>query len=240
MPDESLKQRIRRGDTVVGIGMPVSTERDVFEKILERNPCDFVFVDSQHAAYCENSLVRYCAMASEFDMPVHFRIKHTRNAYLIGNYLDLGPAGIEVPQVESVETVEEALRSFYYPPLGMRSVGGGARLRVADFADPFDYAGWWNEYGVIWMQVESVQAVTSAYALARDGVDCLSFGPTDLTFDLKFNPHPDLKNVDDCIVHVARQLQGTGTALSFRNGTPETRARYADMGVTVFLERPAG
>jgi 2-dehydro-3-deoxyglucarate aldolase/4-hydroxy-2-oxoheptanedioate aldolase len=177
-------------------------------------------------------------MAEECGVPVHFRIKHTRLAYLIGNYLDLGPSGVEVPQVETVETVEEAVRSFYYPPLGMRSVGGRARCGAARFSDPFAYAEWWNGYGVTWMQVESVQAVTSAYALAREGVDCLSFGPTDLTFDLKFNPHPDLETVDDCIAHVARELQGTGTALSFRNGTPDTRARYADMGVTVFLEGP--
>ena len=48
-------------------------------------------------------------------MPTQFRIKNTRNAYLIGNYLDLGPFSIVVPQVEDEETVDEAIDAFYYP-----------------------------------------------------------------------------------------------------------------------------
>ena len=239
MPSDSLKQRIRRRETIVGLGIPISTEREQFEKLLNQNHCDFVFVDSQHSAFSENALVRYCDMADAFDMPVQFRIKHTRHAYLIGNCLDLGPSGVEVPQVETIETVDEAIFSFYYPPTGGRSYGGGARRCAAEYQDPFAYAEWWNSYGVLWMQIESVQAVTGSYALARTGVDCLSFGPSDLAFDMKSHPHPHLKTVDDCIVHVARAIQGTDTALSFRNGTPDTRSRYADMGVTVFLESPA-
>ena len=51
-------------------------------------------------AELESELAEFCAMAEELDVFVQFRIKHTRNAYLIGNYLDLGPCGVEVPQVE--------------------------------------------------------------------------------------------------------------------------------------------
>ena len=112
-------------------------------------------------------------------------------------------------------------------------------MGLTGFADPNAYPEWWNQAGMLWLQVESVRAVTSAYSLAMDGIDCLSFGPTDLGMDLKHNPHPELESVDDCVRHVCRALQGTGTAVCFRNGTPDTREKYADMGVTVFLERPA-
>ena len=78
----------------------------------------------------------------------------------------------------------------------------------------------------------------ASLALALDGVDCLSFGPADLGLDMKHNPHPDLKTVDDCVRYVCRSLEGTGTVVCFRNGTPDPREKYADMGVTVFLERP--
>ena len=74
--------------------------------------------------------------------------------------------------------------------------------------------------------------------MARPGVDCLSFGPTDLQMDLNHRGHPHLKSVDDCVRHVVEALQGTDTAVCFRNGTAESRSRYADMGVRVFLEAP--
>jgi hypothetical protein len=37
---------------------------------------------------------------------------------------------------------------------------------------------------------------------------------------------------------VAATVKGTQTALCFRNGTPDLRQKYADLGATVFLERP--
>ena len=121
----NLKQKIKRGEQVVGFGIRGDIERDAFQRIAELGACDFVFVDSQHSPYSEDRLVALAGMIGEFDLPLHFRIKHTRNTYLIGNYLDLGPSGIEVPQVETVATAEEAVANFYYLPQGVRSHGGG-------------------------------------------------------------------------------------------------------------------
>ena len=236
MPEKPLKQKMRAGETVVGVVVPSAIDRAGFQRIMDRGPYEFVSVDSQHSPLSENGLVDLCSLAGEFDMPVQFRIKHTRNTYLIGNYLDLGPAGVEVPQVEMEGTVEEAIEYFYYPPAGRRSVGGGARLRVGDFADPFDYAEWWNGHGLLWMQLESVQAVEKVFCLAREGVDCVSFGPTDLSFDLRDHPHPRLESVDDCVGRVVRTLEDVPVAVCFRTYSPDRRQRYLDMGVSVILE----
>ena len=43
--------------------------------------------------YSEDRLVALSGMVGEFDLPLQFRIKHTRHTYLIGNYLDLGALG---------------------------------------------------------------------------------------------------------------------------------------------------
>ena len=134
MPERPLKQKMSAGETVVGVVIPSAIDRLGFQRIVDRGPYEFVSVDSQHSALSETGLVDLCAMAGEFGMPVQFRIKHTRHTYLIGNYLDLGPAGVEVPQVEMEGTVDEAVEYFYYPPAGRRSVGGGARLGVGEFA----------------------------------------------------------------------------------------------------------
>ena len=235
MSEINLKKRIQDGDYVYGASVSMSIDRDSLAERIDKGSYDFVAVDSQHSPYSEDRLVAFCNMADELDIPVNFRIKHTRNAYLIGNYLDLGPSGIEVPQVELEETVDEAVASFYYPQQGIRSWGGGARKNSAGM-ERLQYADWWNNYGMLWMQIESIEAVTHSRRLAKTGVDCLSFGPTDLTFSMEGHPNHDLQTVDACVQYVVKELESTTSTVCFRNGNPSTRNKYADMGVTVFLE----
>lgn len=235
MSGTNLKQRIRDGEYIYGASVSMMIDRDSLAERVEKGGYDFVAVDSQHAPYSEDRLVEFCNMADELDIPVNFRIKHTRNAYLIGNYLDLGPSGIEVPQVELETTVDEAVASFYYPQQGIRSWGGAARKNSANM-ERLEYADWWNSNGMLWMQIESIEAVTNARRLAKTGVDCLSFGPTDLTFSMEGHPNHALQTVDACVQYVVKELEGCSTTVCFRNGNPSTRQKYADMGVTVFLE----
>lgn len=235
MSNDNLKQRIRNGEHIYGVSVSMMIDRDSLASRVINGNYDYVAVDSQHSAYSEDRLVEFCNMADSIDIPVNFRIKHTRNAYLIGNYLDLGPSGIEVPQVELEETVDESVAYFYYPQQGIRSWGGGARKDSHD-RERLEYADWWNNYGMLWMQIESIESVTHARRLAKSGVDCLSFGPTDLTFSMEGYPNHALQSVDECVRYVVKELEDSPTAVCFRNGNPSTREKYAEMGVTVFLE----
>lgn len=233
-----LKKRMRDGEQILGAGVPVNAPRERLRAVVESGPYDFLSIDSQHTPLNEERIAEFCGVAEELDVFVQFRIKHTRHAYMVGNYLDLGPCGVEVPQTELDETADEAVRAFYFPPEGGRSYGGRARRGAGDHGDPVEYAKWWNTFGILWLQIESVEAVTRAHILARPGVDCLSFGPTDLTFSLMAHPNHALKTVDDCVAYVAKSLEGTGVAVCHRIGSPENRQKYADMGVTVLLESP--
>jgi 2-keto-3-deoxy-L-rhamnonate aldolase RhmA len=236
MPEEtSLKQRIRNGEIVVGIRAEVGWSQSQLEDVLAQDTYHFVTLDSQHSPYNEEKLLAFCGMASGLGMPVQFRIKHTRHAYLIGNVLDLGPWAIEVPLVEDEAVVDEAFNAFYYPQVGKRS-WGGAGYNIQG-KGRLEYADWWNNNGVLCLQMETVKAVTNARQLAKPGVDCLTWGPADLAFDLEAHPQFPFQTVDDCVRHVLAQLEGTGVRISFRNGTADLRNKYIDMGVTVFMER---
>ena len=235
MSGKSLKRRIHEGEIIIGRGASIMADPDELRSILDEGGFDFISTDSQHSAFNEERLVTFCNVADEFDIPVQFRIKHTRHAYLIGNYLDLGPIGIEVPQVELESTVDEAVDAFYYPQVGKRSWGGASRKVTPDQSGRLEYAQWWNENGVLWMQIESINAVTNARKIAKPGIDCLSFGPADLSFSIESYPNHFLQTVDDCAQHVAEQLKGTGVAVCLRGVDPEDRDRYIDMGITMFL-----
>ncbi len=234
----NLKQRIRDGERVVGVMVPIAMARAELERVLNRRHFDFVWTDTQSSAFNEEQLVAFCEMAHGLGKRVQLRIKHTENTYMIDGYLQLGPSGVMIPQVSTEATVKEALRRFYYPPVGERSWGGAARVGASARIDRVDYARWWNRYGVLWLQLESVEAVTNARLLAKEGVDCVSFGKADLLFRLESHPEYPLRTVDDCVRNVVSQLKSSGVAVGFTSGSPAESDRYAAMGVTVFLEGP--
>jgi 4-hydroxy-2-oxoheptanedioate aldolase len=237
MLEQTVKQRIHAGETVIGVGVSYKSDRAALQAIFDRHPYDFIHCDVQHGPYNEEAVQALCAAADTLGVPVVMRIKHARDAYLIGNYLDLGLSGVELPQVEHEATVKEAIAGMFFPPTGRRS-WGEPRTGPGIPTSRVEHAHWFDSYGLLFLQIESILGVTDARRLAKPGVACLTFGPNDLNFDIETYPSHPLNTVDKCVQHVAEQLRGTGVALCFRT-TPATRPQYADMGVTVFIEAPA-
>ena len=235
---DDLKQRIRNGDLIIGVSAPIDSTKSRLEEILGKDDYGFVSTDSQHSAFNEETLVRFCSFAEELDMPVQFRIKNTRHTYQIGNLLDLGPLGIEVPLVNDMAVVDDAIENFYYPQVGKRSWGGAVRYGIQGREDRLTYADWWNSRGILCLQVETINTVTNARQYAKQGIGCFTWGPADLSFDLEAHPQHPFRSVDDCLQHVLKQIEGMDTKVSFRSYDPNLRNKYIDMGVTVLMERP--
>ena len=237
MAATGLKKRIRDGEIIEGLGVSMDIERGQLEDYLAEKPYDYLSVDCQHVAFSEKELTSFSAMAEDLGIPPRVRIKHTRQAYLVGNYLDLGPAGIMVPEVETEEIVDESVNAFYYPQKGKRSWGGTTRYGLSERPDRLEYAAWWNDFGVLSIQTESVDAVVNARQLAKPGIDVLAFGTNDLNFRIEAPPHFPIRTYEDCVKHVLEQLDGTGVRVSVRPESEAERDMFEKMGVTVFVDR---
>ncbi len=61
----------------------MTIERGPLEDILSKDTYDYISVDSQHSPFNEYNLVALCAIAEDIGIDVHFRIKHTRQSYLL-------------------------------------------------------------------------------------------------------------------------------------------------------------
>lgn len=243
--EENLKERIGRGETTIGVQVPWDATKSQIEDIWGRDDqYSYIAVDSQHNPLHEPQLQSLCVAAQELSIPVHFRIKHTNYTFQIGNWLDLGPSIIEVPQTELESTAQEAVDYFYYRHgpggrYGKRSWGGATRVGIAETPDRNEYADWWNGFGVLMLQVESIQAVSNIPRLVRPGVDCISWGPADLSFDRESNPHHPLAESDDACIELAAKLcKDAGVKLMVRNYDWKLRDKYLEMGATVLLESP--
>lgn len=238
--EANLKERIRRGETTIGISVPIDSTKAQMEQMFSKDPAyNFISTDSQHSPLDETKLAAYCRNAQELSIPVHFRIKHTRYAFQVGNWFDIGPSMIEVPQTEEEETVRDAVDFTYYRPKGKRSWGGAVRVGSDERSGIPEYTSWWNNYGVLWLQVESIQAICNIPRIAVPGVDCISWGPSDLTIDRSLNPlHPLSVSDDACVAYAVKALQTTGAKLAMRSYDWKLRDKYVGMGAVVLLERP--
>lgn len=238
---KTLRQRIREGEVLVALRGSLKTSKDELAAIWSTGLYDYIWIDSQHTPYSDQELVDYCAAAEELGIDVQLRIPHTRQAYLVGRFLDFGLSAVLVPEVMEPETIDDAISYAYYGPLGRRSWGGTARrgLRglngVPKDMDRREYAAWWNDYVVLAMQVESVEAVTNIQQLAKPGISVVTFGPRDLQFSIEAHPEYPLQSVEDCMRNVAAQLEGTDIRLAMGTATePHERAAYLEIGVTLF------
>ena len=238
----SLKQRITDGEVVVALRPPITSSRDQLEAALSKGRYDLIYLDGQHTPFSDDQLVALCGAAEGLGLPVQFRIPHTRHTYLIGRYLDMGLSGVLVPEVEDDGPGRRGHRLRLLPPGRPAQLGGAARFGTRPAGRRLgatEYAAWWNQHVVLAVQLESITAVESARALAKPGVDYLAFGPSDLTFDLARHPEYRFRTADDCTRYVAEQVRGTGIRLGMAVVTePEARAKYVEMGLTVFQETP--
>ena len=232
---KTLRQRMANGETLVAMRGSLTTGKDQLADMWSTGHYDYIWIDSQHTPCSDELLVNYCAAAEELGIDVQLRIPHTRHAYLVGRYLDFGLSAVLVPEVMEPETVDDAIAYAYYVPIGRRSWGGSERRGMAQGLDRHAYAAWWNDYVVLSIQIESVEAVTNVRKLAKPGVNVVTFGPKDLAFSLEDHPEYPLRSVDDCIRNVAAQLEGTGIRLALGVATePEERDKYLEMGITLF------
>ena len=235
---KTLRQRIKDGEVLVALRGSLATSKNQLADIWSTGKFDYIWIDGQHTPFTEEQLVNYCSAAEELGIDVQLRIPHTRHAYMVGRFLDFGPSAVLVPEVMEPETVDDAIAYAYYGPIGRRSWGGLNRRGLSSIGtDRHTYAAWWNQYVILAIQVESVEAVTNIQKLAKPGVSVVTFGPNDLLFNLEEHPEYPLQNVDDCMRNVAAQLAGTDIRLAMGTATePEERDKYLEMGITLFQE----
>jgi 2-dehydro-3-deoxyglucarate aldolase/4-hydroxy-2-oxoheptanedioate aldolase len=138
---------------------------------------DWLWLDIEHGLF-EVADVQRAAMAAG-DTPCFVRVPANDEAW-IKRVLDTGVSGLIVPQVNSAELAEQAVRYTRYPPEGTRSAGMG---RAYGYTRSFaDYVARANHDLVLIIQVEHIQAVENLEPILDvQGIDAVIIGPFDLS-----------------------------------------------------------
>jgi len=208
MPD--LRTRIRSGETLIGVFSDLASP--LAAELCGQAGFDWAVLDLEHGAATEADLLALLYAVGTTPMAPLVR-PQSAERLRIGRALDLGAAGIVLPQLQSLDDVRTALRYLRYPPAGQRGVALRTRGAGMGAIGHADVARVVNERVVGIVQIESAGVVKDADAIAAlEEVDVLFVGPADLSHSLGIPGRFDDSVYQDALRSVVAACQAHGKA----------------------------
>jgi len=228
--NNSLKAKLQSREFVVGTFLEIASPAVV--ELLGLAGFDFVVVDREHGAidlHITEDLIR---ASHSTDISVLVRVPGCEAA-AISQSLDMGAAGIHVPQIETVDMAQMAVRASKHHPLGDRGLQVYVRSASYGALGTANYLAAANNDSLIVMQVEGERGVANLDSIIKvDGVDVAFIGPYDLSQSLGFPGqvrHASVKQTMGEAIHKARK---TGKYIGTYCDDVETALEYRGIGVS--------
>ncbi len=160
------------------IGSVVTLASPEVAEILAEAGCDWLFIDGEHSPLGPRD-IQAVLQAAEPKCAGVVRVSSSEEEP-IKKALDVGAAGIIVPQVNTAEQARNVVKYSKYGPLGNRGVGLARAHRYGlGFLRYLEKA---NEETAVILQAESAEAVENIEAITDvEGVDAILIGPWDLS-----------------------------------------------------------
>lgn len=149
----------------------------------------------------------------------------------IARALDIGAAGVQVPQVNCAEQAKRVVESAKYAPLGSRGVC--RFVRAADYSakDRFEYFEKANQNLVI-IHLEGKKAIDSLNEILEvEGIDILFIGPYDLSSSLGLLGQVDHPEVHACMKEIIEKASACGKAVGTFVDNIDNARLWRDTGV---------
>jgi len=159
---------------------------------------DFIIIDNEHGCHNNPSFIDLVRTAESADIVPIIRVPGPCHEDPIKKALDMGAAGILVPNVSNREDVELVVKYSRFAPVGKR--GCCPYLRSNNYSLKYgtiDYYPKSNDEVTVILLIENVDAVQNIDdMLSVAGIDSILFGRVDLSISMgipgQLN-HPDMK-----------------------------------------------
>ena len=223
-----FRTRLTKGELLVGTMVTLNCPE--VAEVLAGVGFDWLFLDAEHGTF-EARDMQAMLQAAGADTPCLVRVSSSEEVP-IKKALDVGAAGVIVPQVNSPEQAEAIMRFAKYAPQGARCVGIGRAhgygLRFQEYVDSAN-----QEVAVI-IQAEHVDAVDQIEAIVEvPGIDAVLVGPYDLSASLGRIGQVDHPDVTGAIDRVTQACHDAGVRLGIFGVSGEAVRPYVDMGYTL-------
>lgn len=226
MGTPSLRERLRDGETLVGtfqlIDSPMAAE------MAGTAGLDFTILDQEHGPLTAESCVAMCTAADCAGVAPVVRVRNNSESE-IQRALDIGAAGVEIPQIESGEDARSAVDHARFAPLGSR--GLSPYVRAGGYTGSDDYTERQNEETAVIVHIEGERGVENvADILAVDGIDVLFLGPYDMSQSLGIPGSVRDERVAGLMTDVCNRAADAEKVVGTYADDPEMARKWIDAG----------
>ncbi len=213
------------------IGTMVTLDSPAVSELLSQVGFDWLFIDAEHAPYSTKDMQALLQSAGKTPCVIRL-VSGTEVA--IKKALDIGAAGIIVPQVNTAEQAEQIVQMARYSPMGSRGVGIG---RAHGYGLKFqEYIARANEETAVIVQAEHIEAVNNIHSIVKvPGIDVVLVGPYDLSASMGKLGKVDDVEVVAAIEKVTEACLNAGIRLGIFGVSAEAVKPYMKKGYTLIV-----
>jgi 2-keto-3-deoxy-L-rhamnonate aldolase RhmA len=223
----SFAKRLNNRELLIG---PIVTLRSPeVSELLAGVGFDWLFIDAEHGPFDPHDALALLQAAGR--CPCVIRVP-AHDEVWIKKALDIGAAGIIVPQVNTPDQAERIVAAAKYAPIGRRGVGIS---RAHGFGLHFDrYLRDANQNTCVIIQAEHRDAVDNIDELANvAGVDAILIGPNDLSASYGKPGQLSDPEVQDAIAQIRETCKDAGMPVGFFGGDAAAVLPFIEQGFTL-------
>ena len=227
MRENQLKRKLQRGEVVLGPFM--NCAYPAFIEICGHAGFDYAIIDMEHGPL--NTLVAedLCRAADGVGLAPIVRVRKN-DAPQIQRALDIGSAGVQVPQIETKEDAEATVRGAKYRPHGSRGLSFYTRAGVYT-AEGTQITDKMNEESMIVVHVEGVRGAENLEEIVGVAhIDVIFLGPYDLSQSLGIPGQVRDPRVMDLMTKCVGTIRKSGKAVGTFADNPEIAKGWIDAG----------
>ena len=218
------------------VGTFIGTPHPVITEFVGHLGFDFVCIDAEHNAITLETLQKM--LQGLQGTPTYGMVRVPMIGYeYISGALDIGADALLIPQVRTLQDIENIRQFSMYPPLGRRGCGPS---RLWDYGDGIGQLGTpdgdLNYTTNVVVQIETVQALENLDRIIEtDFIDMFFIGPGDLSMDMGIFGQFSNPKLVDTIMMIREKTAKAGKRLGVFAGTFEAAKNWFDKGFDMVL-----
>lgn len=224
---ERFKQKMKERAV---LGPFAKTCDPAFVEIMGYAGFDFVILDLEHgpnSVQTMQNLIRAAQVGGVFPI---VRVKEEPLS-VIGEVLDIGAGGIQVPQITNPQEAEKVIQLAKFAPQGMRGVCRFVRAANYSSMDRFQYFKEANEVVII-LQLEGEEAIKNMDKILEvKGIDSIFIGPYDLSQSLRVAGQVDHPRVEQSMKEIVDKCLQKGIVVGTFVDTIENARKWKKLGI---------
>ena len=229
---KTLKEKVLAREQLCGTHMALN--HSGITEILASLGYDFIWIDTEHTSLAWEDLRLHLLSAKVGGSPAIVRVPMD-DFNFTKKLLEMGPAGIIFPQVETAEQADFVMKSTLYPPEGYRGFGPLGAVGYGN-RELKDYIANADRELCRFIQLESETAVKNLPEIVKNPwIDGYIFGPMDLSASIGCLGDIFGERTVSLIKEAVKILQDNGKTIGVSTGSddPAVIQFWHDLGINM-------